>query len=141
MHAIYSVTSGGRPRPARSIGHSTADLSEVTSHILTEVDSRSFKLSHKLYRRNLEDAQQMGMHGQGTNIKMIRLLSEPAETRQNTSSKNPSTEIKETELNRARDTSLVNPLVIGIAGVCLLLLVALVVVAVMLRRKMLTQQT
>ena len=143
MHAIYSVTSGVSSRPARSIGHSTADRNEVTSHILSEVNSRSFKLSHRLYRRDLGDNRQIGDHGQGANIKMIRLISEPTETEttRNTSSADSPKEVKETELNRAHDTSLVNPLVIGIAVVCLLLLVALVVVAVFFRRKLLTQQT
>ena len=143
MHAIYSVTSGVNSRPARSIGRSTADRNEVTSHILSEVNSRSFKLSHRLYRRDLGDNRQIGDHGQGANIKMIRLISEPTETEtaRNTSSADPPKEVKETELNRAHDTSLVNPLVIGIAVVCLLLLVALVVVAVFFRRKLLTQQT
>lgn len=142
MHAIYSVTSGSRPRPARSVGRSTADKNEVTSHIVSEVDSRSFKLSHRLYRRDIEDSQQIGVHGQGTNIKMIRLLSQPAEEHRNSSSKQTEETVElNSESNRARDTNLVNPLVIGIAGVCVLLLIALLIVGVMFRRKLLTQQT
>jgi len=137
MHAIYSVTSDNRPRPARSVGSSTTDENHVTSHILSEVDSRLFKLSHRLYRRDIGDTHEIGLHGQGTNIKMIHLLSEPAETRHNATSE----EIKQMTSDTPRDTSLVNPLVIGIAGVCLLLLIALVVVAVMFRRRLLTQQT
>ena len=137
MHAIYSVTSDNRLRPARSIGVSTTDENRVTSHVLSEVDSRLFKLAHRLYRRNTGDAHEVGLHGQGTNIKMIRLLSEPAEIRHNTTPE----EIKQMTSDAPRDTSLVNPLVIGIAGVCLLLLIALVVVAVMFRRRLLTQQT
>ena len=137
MHAIYSVTSDDRPRPARSVGGPNFDENHVTSHILSEVDSRLFKLSHRLYRRDIGDKHEIGLHGQGTNIKMIRLLSEPAETRHNTTSE----EIKQMTSDTPRDTSLVNPLVIGIAGVCLLLLIALVVVAVMFRRRLLTQQT
>lgn len=137
MHAIYSVTSDSRPRPARSVGSSTSDENHVTSHVLSEVDSRLFKLSHRLYRRDIGDTHEIGLHGQGTNIKMIRLLSEPAETRHNTTSE----EIKHMTADVPRDTSLVNPLVIGIAGVCLLLLIALVVVGVMFRRRLLTQQT
>lgn len=140
MHAIYSVTSDSRPRPARSVQGSTADMNEITSHVLSEVDSRSFKLSHRLYRRDVNDAHQIGVHGQGTNIKMIRLLSEPAETRRNASSIG-SKEIEKAESNGARDTNLVNPLVFGIGGVCLLLLIALVVVGVMFRRRLLTQQS
>lgn len=143
MHAIYSVTSRSNSRPARSISRSSADRNEVTSHILSKIDSRSFKLSNRLHRRDLAANQQIGVHGQGANIKMIRLISEPTETERarNTSSTEPSKEVREAELNRAHDTSLVNPLVIGIAGVCLLLLVTLVVVAVLFRRKLLTQQT
>lgn len=137
MHAIYSVTSDSRPRPARSVRGSTTNESDVTTHVLSEVDSGSFKLTHRLHRRDIEETHQLGLHGQGTNIKMIRLLSEPAETRRNTSSE----EIKQTASDAARDTTLVNPLVIGIAGVCLLLLIALVVVGVMFRRRLLTQQT
>ena len=139
MHAIYSVTSDSRPRPARSVRGSTADQNEITSHVLSEVDSRLFELSHRLSRRDFEDTHQIGVHGQGTNIKMIRLLSEPADTRRNASSKG-SKEIEKAEQNGARDTNLVNPLVIGIAGICVLLLIALVVVGVMFRRRLLTQQ-
>lgn len=137
MHAIYSVTSDSRPRPARSVGGSTTGESDVTSHVLSEVDSGSFKLTHRLYRRDTGETHQLGLHGQGTNIKMIRLLSEPAETRRNTSSE----EIKHSASDAAHDTNLVNPLVIGIAGVCLLLLIALVVVGIMFRRRLLSQQT
>ena len=137
MHAIYSVTSDSRPRSARSVGGSSSDENHVTSHILSEVDSRLFKLSHRLYRRDSGDTHGIGLHGQGTNIKMIRLLSEPAEIRHNT----PSEEIKQAPSDAPQDTSLVNPLVIGIAGVCLLLLIALVVVGVMFRRRLLIHQT
>ena len=140
MHAIYSVTSGSHPRPARSVKLSTADTDEddletpLTSHVVSEVDSN---LVHRLHRRSVDD-KQIGVSGQGTNIKMIRLLLEPADSHRNTSS----TELeKQTERNGARDTSLVNPLVIAIAGVCVLLLVALVVVGVLFRRKLLTQQS
>ena len=76
--------------------------------------------------------------GQGTNIKMIRLLSEPANSRRNMSS---GALEKRTETNGAHDSSLINPLVIGIAGVCVLLLFALVFVGVLFRRKLLTQQS
>ena len=136
MHAIYSVTSDSRPRSARSFGDSSTDESHVTSHVLSEVDSRLFKLSHRLYRRDTGDTNEIGLHGQGTNIKMIRLLSEPAEIHHNASSE----EIKQVTSDAPREASLVNPLVIGIAGVCLLLLIALVVVGVVFRRRLLAHQ-
>ena len=142
MHAIYSVTSGSRPRPGRSVKRSSADKDELdfgtslTSHGLSELDS---KFARRLYRRSADDENQIGVSGQGTNIRMIRLLFEPAESSRNTSSSKGLEQ--QTESNEARDTSLVNPLVIGIAGVCVLLLVALVVVGVLFRRKLLTQQS
>ena len=67
---------------------------------------------------------------------MIRLLSEPAEIHHNASSE----EIKQVTSDAPREANLVNPLVIGIAGVCLLLLIALVVVGVVFRRRLLAHQ-
>ena len=141
MHAIYSVTSGSHPRPARSVKRSLADKhgvdlgTSLTSHVVSEVDS---KLAHGLIRRNVDDARRSERSGQGTNIKMIRLLPEPADSRRNTSLSKLE---RQTETNGARDTSLVNPLVIGVTGVCILLLVALVIMGVLFRRKLLTQQS
>lgn len=139
MHAIYSVTSGRHPRPARSVKLSSADKDEglletsLTSHIVSEVN---FNSPQRLVRRNLDD--NIGVSGQGTNMKIIRLLPEPADTPRNMSS---GALEKRTETNEARDSSLINPLVIGIAGVCVLLVFALVIVGVLFRRKLLTQQS
>ena len=141
MHAIYSVTSGSHPRPARSVERSPADQlalglgTSLTSHVVSAVDS---DLAHRLMRRNVDDARRNQPNGQGTNIKMIRLLPEPADPSRNTSLRMLE---RQTETNGARDSSLVNPLVIGVTGVCVLLLVAMVIMGVLFRRKLLTQQS
>ena len=135
MHAIYSVTSGSHPRSARSV-HEVDLKTSLTSHVVSKVDS---KFVRRLYRRDVDDKQQIGVGGQGTNIKMIRLLLEPADSHRNSSSRELEKQT-EAETGDARDTSLVNPLVIGIGGVCVVLLVVLVVMGVLFRRKLLTQQ-
>lgn len=136
MHAIYSVTSGSHPRSSRSV-HEVDLKTSLTSHVVSKVDS---KFVRRLYRRDVDDKQQIGVGGQGTNIKMIRLLLEPADSHRNSSSGELEKQT-EAETGGARDTSLVNPLVIGIGGVCVVLLVVLVVMGVLFRRKLLTQQS
>ena len=58
MHAIYSVTSGSHPRPARSVKLPSADKDKglletsLTSHIVSEVN---FNSPQRLFRRSLDD--------------------------------------------------------------------------------------
>ena len=133
MHAIYSISPGSRRRPTRS----NRIFSPETSHVFSQLDDGTFHTDpHKLSRRDLEDIQQIGLNGKATNIKIIRLLREEESAQNETSSHE-----LEPKMPTARDQSLINPLVIGIAGICVVLLIALVVVAVALRRRLSAQQS
>lgn len=136
MHAIYSVTSGSRSRRALSVEQEVHSKTSFSSHVLSELDN---SLVHRLFRRDAAGKRQIGVSGQGTNIKMIRLLLDPEEVQPDLPSKQ--IEKQTGTIKESQDSSLVNPLVIGIAAVCVVLLVALVVVGILFRRKMLTQQS
>ena len=135
MHAIYFVTSGSRSRRALSVEQEVHSKTSFFSYVLSELDD---SLVHRLFRRDAASKRQIGVSGQGTNIKMIRLLLDPGDVKPNSPPKQLE---KQTETKKSQDSSLVNPLVIGIAAVCVVLLVALVVVGILFRRKLLTQQS
>lgn len=139
MHAIYSVSPRSRSRSSRSVKMRSSQMGETisesssVSHVVSEVDSNRVS---RIHRRNADGKDFVGATGQGTNIKMIRLLLEPeADTHHQNTSLGKEDKQMETK------TSLVNPLVIGIAGVCVVLLVALVILGVLFRRKLLTEQS
>ena len=135
MHAIYSVTSGSRSGRAVSVEQEIHSKTSFSSHVLSELDN---SLVHRLFRRDAAGKRQIGVSGQGTNIKMIRLLLDPEEVQPDLPSKQIE---KQTDTKESQDSSLVNPLLIGIAAVCVVLLVALVVVGILFRGKLLTQQS
>lgn len=136
MHAIYSVSPRSRSRSSRSVklrNSETMSESSSVSHVVSEVDSNRVS---RIHRRDADGKDFVGATGQGTNIKMIRLLLEPeADTHHQNTSLGKEDKQMETK------TSLVNPLVIGIAGVCVVLLVALVIMGVLFRRKLMTEQS
>ena len=76
MHAIYSVTSGSRSRRALSVEQEVHSKTSFSSHVLSELDN---SLVHRLFRRNAAGKRQIGVSGQGTNIKMIHLLVDPGD--------------------------------------------------------------
>ena len=161
MHAVYSVTprkKTSNQRPTREVNegnsgfHNNEPMKEtILIHQFTEstlrkpgelsnvrIGNRIYEHAHSLHRREAENIRDIGNNGKGTNIKMIRLIRESPDD----SAKIPSgeqTQQLDAESTSAHGQGLVNPLVIGIAVVCGILFVALVVVAVVLRRKLLSQ--
>ena len=133
MHAVYSVTSKKKTTSQRSPRDTREPEADSRQTVIYELAKSAKK---HVSRRDADTIEEIGNNGKGTNLKMIRLISEPAD---------PSAKDMPTQLLRedagssgAHAQGLVNPLVIGIAVVCGVLLVALVVVGVALKRKLRT---
>jgi len=155
MHAVYSVSAapsktGNRTRRRRENSKNPSDT-KVFHHIIERSASlsKAAKLiesamltgkrpvdsvhGHHLARRDQDEVEDIGLNGKGTNMRMIRLIynSESFEPRADDTSV-PPMKSSDTDLS---EQELLNPLVIGIAVVCVILVIALVVVGVMYRRK------
>lgn len=141
MHAVYSVSSS--PHKKQRTPRDILD-SQHTYHVIDQADfklhlnhgpepaqhvSGGQRLSRKNKRRRRQDGDASLGVGTGTNMKMIRLIYESID--ENTSGRLAKTNNSSNEENQG----LVNPLVIGIAVVCVVLLVALVVVWTLYKRK------
>lgn len=141
MHAVYSVSSS--PRKKQRNPRDTLD-SPLTYHVIDQTDvnlhtnqgsepAQHVGSGHQSYRKGMRVRRQdsdasLGV-GTGTNMKMIRLIYESMD-------ETTSGRLAKTNDSLNKDNQgLVNPLVIGIAVVCVVLLIALVVVWTLYKRK------
>lgn len=133
MHAVYSVSSD--PRRLKRIPRTADDkvTSKTTYHYINHlsVSNQRSSLENMRTRRDKQEPHSLG-DGKGTNIKMIQLIYDSFDRRDQFD------EFEKTEKNNVsnkNDSSLVNPLVIGIGAFCGVLLIALIVVWILYKRK------
>ena len=146
MHAVYSVSSDPRktkrkPRDTRRIidGFTAKGSYHLVSHLS---DSKQLltgqQLSSKGMRMRRDNEELRTLDDDiGTNMKMIRLI---YESRDNTIDVRLQEREENSYVTSKSESSLVNPLVIGIGVFCGVLLVALVVVWILYKRKVRQEQ-